>query len=499
MNLRNKITEIESLSSIRASNRGSRIALCHGCFDIVHAGHINHFIAAKKDCDLLVVSVTTDEFITKKRPFGMDTGNRILQIAALEIVDYVVAAVDPSALPIIEALHPDCYFKGDEYKKLESDATKNIYHEKDAVEKHGGEIRFTSEKTFSTTKLGYFSGFQTEADQDSNYAFGNLKIRDLSGLKINLAAVKSAIQALSSLEVLIVGEAILDRWERADVIGISPKSGCTTGLCLEVEDQAGGAVTLSRHLASIGVRSTLVVNQIPETLILDPKINVKFVQDSKVILKHRFVNSVNGTTLFQIQDIPHQAFIAPCGDEFNKDEAFDLGLIADYGHELISSDAIQWTKKLSRIQGCFSQINTYSKGQTRLQNLLAMPLIFANLEETKSFLNIRKSDGLFVAEQVQSHIHKGQYFFLTLGEQGCLVISPDEILTYESVFYGDAVDTVGAGDAFMALATVTYVATKNIDLAVFFGSSAAGCVLTDFGTKRCLQPDDLLTIAKVAL
>ena len=83
-----------------------------------------------------------------------------------------------------------------------------------------------------------------------------------------------------------------------------------------------------------------------------------------------------------------------------------------------------------------------------------MPLIFANLEETKSFLNIRKSDGLFVAEQVQSHIHKGQYFFLTLGEQGCLVISPDEILTYESVFYGDAVDTVGAGDAFMALSLI---------------------------------------------
>ena len=42
-----------------------KLGLCHGVFDVLHYGHIKHFEAAKKQCDILFVSVTQDKFIKK--------------------------------------------------------------------------------------------------------------------------------------------------------------------------------------------------------------------------------------------------------------------------------------------------------------------------------------------------------------------------------------------------------------------------------------------------
>jgi cytidyltransferase-like protein len=46
------------------------IGLCHGGFDLLHPGHIKHFESAKKLCDVLVVSVTSDRFVGSRKGDG---------------------------------------------------------------------------------------------------------------------------------------------------------------------------------------------------------------------------------------------------------------------------------------------------------------------------------------------------------------------------------------------------------------------------------------------
>jgi len=46
-------------------SKGKKIVLCHGCFDLMHPGHIKYFQAAKKMGDLLVVTVTPDKYVDK--------------------------------------------------------------------------------------------------------------------------------------------------------------------------------------------------------------------------------------------------------------------------------------------------------------------------------------------------------------------------------------------------------------------------------------------------
>ena len=118
-----------------------KIGLSHGVFDLLHLGHIKHFKEAKKNCDLLIVSVTADQYVNKgpNRP-AFNQYQRIEALEALEVIDYIILSSNPSSTSIIKKIKPDIYFKGPDYKNNLDDLTKKIFLEKNEVEKNGGKI-----------------------------------------------------------------------------------------------------------------------------------------------------------------------------------------------------------------------------------------------------------------------------------------------------------------------------------------------------------------------
>ncbi|HUC76343.1 MAG TPA: adenylyltransferase/cytidyltransferase family protein, partial [Vicinamibacterales bacterium] len=162
---RDKIVTTEELPRIRERFRDRRIVHCHGAFDLVHVGHLLHFEEARSLGDLLVVTITANAHITKKRAVTFSEEHRALQLASLEIVDYVAVIHEPTALSAIVALHPDVYVKGPEYADLLLDKTRSIYHERRVLDEYGGRIHFTSGDTFSSTKLSHFLLNSPEAAQ----------------------------------------------------------------------------------------------------------------------------------------------------------------------------------------------------------------------------------------------------------------------------------------------------------------------------------------------
>ena len=150
-----KVVMLEKLGKIFEDLRseGKKIVHCHGCFDLMHPGHIKYFQAAKKMGDILVVTVTPDTYVDKgpDRPvFKQDL--RVESIAALECVDYVAVNEWPTAQETLRLLKPDIYVKGQEFEKLE-DKTGKIQKEYDVIKEIGAELRFTYEIVFSSTEL----------------------------------------------------------------------------------------------------------------------------------------------------------------------------------------------------------------------------------------------------------------------------------------------------------------------------------------------------------
>lgn len=132
---------------------GKKIVLCHGCFDLMHPGHIKHFQAAKKMGDVLVVTVTPDKFVDKgsARPaFNQDL--RVSSIAALECVDFACINKWPTAEEALKRIKPHIYVKGQEFESLK-DKTGKLQKELKVVKEIGCRMRFTHEIVFSSTKL----------------------------------------------------------------------------------------------------------------------------------------------------------------------------------------------------------------------------------------------------------------------------------------------------------------------------------------------------------
>ncbi len=127
--------------------------MCHGCFDLMHPGHIQHFQAAKEMGDILVVTVTPDKFVNKGpgRPV-FTAGLRAASVAALECVDFAAINKWSSPVETIKLLRPDIYVKGQEYE-TDPRRMKELVKDLAAVKAAGAKMAFTHEKVYSSTKL----------------------------------------------------------------------------------------------------------------------------------------------------------------------------------------------------------------------------------------------------------------------------------------------------------------------------------------------------------
>ena len=117
---RAKVLSKESLLARRAEARshGASVVHCHGCFDIVHPGHVRHLQDAKRQGDILLVTITGDSHIAKGagRPL-FDQSLRAESLAALACVDWVHICPDATAEQLLSEVQPDVYIKGREYER----------------------------------------------------------------------------------------------------------------------------------------------------------------------------------------------------------------------------------------------------------------------------------------------------------------------------------------------------------------------------------------------
>lgn len=121
--------------------------MVHGCFDVLHWGHLNHFHQARAMGDRLVVSVTADEFVNKGpgRPlFTLE--KRMAMLKELRCVDRVVASYDWTGETVIRMVHPDILVRGEEY-------SVNGFNEKPLAESMGIVVAYTTGEINSSTAL----------------------------------------------------------------------------------------------------------------------------------------------------------------------------------------------------------------------------------------------------------------------------------------------------------------------------------------------------------
>lgn len=103
----------------RARQRGARVVLTNGVFDLLHVGHLRYLRQARAQGDLLVVGINSDRSVAKPgRPLVPDV-ERAELVAALDPVDYTVIFAEPTADDLLRSVRPDVYVKGADYSEAD--------------------------------------------------------------------------------------------------------------------------------------------------------------------------------------------------------------------------------------------------------------------------------------------------------------------------------------------------------------------------------------------
>ena len=160
-----KIKNKLELKKILKKTQSKKTIMCHGVFDIVHPGHVRHLIHAKNRADTLIVSLTSDKFITKGK-FRPHVPEKIrsLNISAFEMVDYVIIDNEKTPINLIKYLKPNLFAKGFEYSANE--INKNTLIEEKTVRSYGGRMVFTpGDIIYSSSNLLNFHSPKIEGEK----------------------------------------------------------------------------------------------------------------------------------------------------------------------------------------------------------------------------------------------------------------------------------------------------------------------------------------------
>lgn len=472
---------------------GKTIAQCHGVFDLMHLGHIKHLEAAKKTADVLVVTITQDQYVNKGpgRPvFAADL--RAETIASLACVDYVAINQWPNAVETIKKLKPNFYVKDREYSVGLNDPTRGLYKENEAIKSVGGQIYFTEEITFSSSNLlnNYFNIYPEPVRVFLQ------KIKE----KYPVDEIKQRFQQLKKMKVLVIGEAVIDEYHFCSPLGKAGKENLVVMKYLNEEAYAGGALALVNHLAGfcddVHLVTCLGSKDSKTDFIarsLKSNIGTKFFyrDDTCSIVKRRFVDSAFLNKLFEIYYFDDNSLPTALRDQIknylsNAVPEYDLVIVLDYAHGFLDQDLIDLICQKAKFLAVNTQTNSANYGFNLITKYPRADYICLDVQELRLATHQKFSP---VEDLIKEVVAKSQTekAIVTLGHRGSMSYCVREGFSYTPVLSNKVVDRIGAGDAFLAVTSPCVAAGFPMDLVGLIGNMAGALKVQIVGNKSAID------------
>jgi cytidyltransferase-like protein len=476
---RRKVKTVDELcATLGQRPRGKTVIMCHGVFDLVHPGHIRHLLYAKEKADVLVASLTADAHITKAqyRPF-VPQDLRALNLAALEMVDYVVIDPNPTPIENIGRLQPDYFAKGYEYTS--GGLHPNTQKELDVLQSYGGEILFTP------GDIVYSSSHLIESGPPDIAVEKLLMLMEAEGL--SFGRLREILEQFEGKEVHVVGDTIVDSLTYTTMIGGMTKTPTPSVRFENRVDFIGGAAIVAKHLRAAGAKvtfSTVLGDDALKDFVLEglasAGVDVLPVIDHARPTTHKNAFVCGDYRLLKVDTLDNRSITDAQAEQFAENlqrVAVDAVVFSDFRHGIFNRRTIPGLT--AAIPGNVYRVAD-SQVASRWGNILefkGFDLLTPNEREAR-FALADQDTGVRPLAAMLHEESECKTVILKLGDRGVLTCRAGKENDPRGFFVVDSfvervVDAVGAGDALLAYATLSMLVHPSEVAATILGSMSA--------------------------
>lgn len=470
----------------------------YGIFNILHPGHLR-LLKFAKDCgNFLTVGVYSDDLIKSN---DKNIFNEQIRIESIEATSYVNETIllKTSEIEYIKKHKPDIVVKGREHKNLNNEEEK-------ILNKYGGKLLFTS-GDIGLSSFNLLDEFNEIKYSNISHSYNFIKRHSLKK-----DTLLETIENFSKLNILVIGDTIVDEYITCDPIGMSQEDPTIVVSPISSQKFIGGAAIVASHAKTLGANvsyisvlgddenSSFVTNYL-ESL----NINTYLENDSTrcTTLKQRF--RANNKTLLRVNHLKqHQLTndienrILEHFNTMNKD--LDIIIFSDFSYGVLSNNIIENISAIANKNNVKLVADSQSSSQIGdISKFKNMHIVTPTEREIRLALNDFES-GLVVLSRNLSTKSNPKYIFTTLGSEGIVIYNSDknDLLTDNiPALNNNPKDISGAGDSLLISSAMSLATGANIWMSSYIGSIAASIQVSRLGNIPIKKEEIIQEIKKI--
>lgn len=462
---------------------GKSLVFVWGDFNILHPGHLRLLNFAADCGDVLIVGIRSDAESSVVIPADI----RLQSLRSISVVKHAFV-LDETPEAFIELVKPTVVVKGQEHKGADNP-------EKSIIEQYGGELIFSSgEMRFSSIDLLRREG--------NELAFKSIhKPHDyLKRHGINMAHLREKVRSFGQLNVVVIGDLIVDEYINCDPLGMSQEDPTIVVTPISRDRFIGGAGIVAAHAKGLGanVRYISVCGNDASAEFAKDRLKhygvaAEMMPDHSrpTTLKQRY--RAKGKTLLRVSELKQHEVSDDIADLMLKKirgfiQDTSLVIFSDFNYGCLPQSLVDQIAELCNLHKVPMFADSQSSSQvgdiTRFKD---MTLVTPTEHEVRLALGDSTS-GLVVLAEKLAQKARCAYSFITLGSEGAFVHSPNapshNIITDALPAMNQSPkDVAGAGDSMLTCTAMSLVSGANIWEAAFLGSIAAACQVGRVGNR----------------
>lgn len=466
---------IEHINNIKQLAKNKKIVFVSGKFNILHPGHLRLLKFAKDNGDFLVVAIdnnNSDDIL-------IDAELRLEALRHSLLVDYsFVMTID--VLEVINELKPAIVVKGNEHED-------KFNKEFDIVKSYGGKLIFGSGDI-------RFSSLSLLQNEFKNVDISNIHkpLEYINRNKINANRLINTLDKFSTLNVLVIGDTIVDEYKTCEPLGMSQEDPTIVVGPISSDIFLGGAGIVAAHASGLGANVDFITvlgddenTKIVQDKLNDYNINAYIYKDTTrpTTLKQRF--RANGKTLLRVNHLKQHHISKEIQDQIIFDlekniREKDLIVFSDFSYGCLPQRLINKITELALEYGIMMVADSQSSSQTGdISKFYNMALVTPTEREARLAVNDFESGLIVLAEKLRKKSNI-KNIFITLGSEGVLIHANNDNNTEETwitdqipALNSSPKDVSGAGDSLLISSSMALVSGLSVFESVYIGSLAA--------------------------